>query len=380
MEDFSPSRIKWTKDACYTVAKECITLKEFSTKYPSACVRARKQGWIQDYTWLKKTIRRPHGYWKDFNKCYDIAKEYTSKKDFREKSPECYTASINYGFIKNFTWLRDQRIDLYNGKVDTIYVYEFLDKNSAYIGRTLSNRVKERDWEHIYIENDTVARFAKKYSIPVPEMKILEINLTLDESVVREGDWIEIYRKNGWNILNKIKAGGLGKIGKYKAKYTYEYCLSLAKQCKTLYEFRKLDKGVPYITAKEHKWTDEYTWLIRQTKENGYWTEETCKEAALQCKNRAEFGKKFSRAYYIANINNWLDEYTWLNYKSVKKNGYWTKEKCREAALKCNTRMEFRKKYISAYNSARKNNWLDSYTWFQNGYKLNAEKRKNENA
>lgn len=379
-DDLPLSRIKWTENACYTAAKECMTLKEFSTKYPGACAKAREQKWIQDYTWLKKTIRRPHGYWKDYDRCYNIAKQYTSKKDFREKSPECYTASVNYGFIKDFTWLRDQRIDLYNGKVDTIYAYEFSDKKSAYVGRTLSRRVRERDWEHIYIENDTVARFAKKHDIPVPKMKVLETDLTLDESVIKEGEWIETYRKNGWNILNRIKAGGLGRIGKCKAKYTYEYCLSLAKQCKTLYEFRNLENKVPYITACEKGWISEYTWLKRMMKENGYWTEDTCKEAALQCKNRAEFGKRFSRAYYIAYTNNWLDTYTWLNYKPVKKNGYWTEEKCREAALKCNTRTELRNNYNSAYSTALKNGWLNSYTWFQNGYKLNAEKRKKKNA
>ena len=378
--DSSSSRIKWTEDACHNAAKACITLKEFSTRYPSACVRARKQKWIQNYTWLIKVIRRPSKYWQNFDRCYDIAKCYTSKKDFREKSPECYTASVNYGFIKNFNWLKDERIDLYNGKIDTIYAYEFINEKSVYIGRTLSKRAKERDREHIYIEKDTVASFAKKCNIAVPKMKILETELTLDESVIKEGKWIETYREKGWNILNKIKAGGLGRMGKCKAKYTYEYCLLLAKQCKTLYEFRKIEGGIPYITARKHEWTDEYSWLTRQVKENGYWIEETCKEAALQCKTRAEFGKRFSRAYYIAYTNNWLDDYTWLNYKPVKKNGYWTEEKCREVALKCNTRIEFAKKYVSAYNNARKNGWIDSYDWFQNGYKLNIEKRKKKNA
>lgn len=378
--DSSFSRIKWTEDACYNAAKNCITLKEFSTKYPSACVRARKQKWIQNYTWLTKVIRRPSKYWQNFDRCYDIAKCYTSKKDFREKSPECYTASINYGFIKNFDWLKDSRIDLYNGKIDTIYAYEFVNEKSVYIGRTLSKRTKERDWEHIYIEKDTVARFAKKHNIPVPKMKILETDLTLDESVKKEGEWVEAYKAKGWNILNKIKTGGLGRIGKCKAKYTHEYCTKLAKQCNTLYEFRNLENKVPYITACKKGWISEYTWLKRMVKENGYWDKNTCKDAALQCKNRSELYKKFSRAYYIAYKNNWLDEYTWLNYKPVKKNGYWTKEKCKEAALECNTRMEFKKYNCSAYNAALKNGWIDSYDWFQNGYKLNAEKRKKKNA
>lgn len=374
----SSSREKWTEEACYNAAKECTTLKEFSTKYPSACNKSRQRNWIKDYTWLKKVIRQPRGYWKNFDRCCEIAKQYTCKKEFREKSPECYTASVNYDYIKDFTWLRDDRIDLYNGKVDTIYVYEFINENSAYIGRTLSKRVKERDWEHIYIERDSVAVFAKEHNTAVPKMKILETDLTLDESVRKEGEWVEAYKAKGWNILNKIKTGGLGRIGKCKAKYTYEYCTKLAKQCNTLYEFRNLENKVPYATACEKGWISEYTWLKRMTKENGYWNKDTCRDAALQCKNRKEFGRKFSRAYYIAYINNWLDEYTWLNYKPVKKNGYWTEEKCREAALKCKTRTEFKKYSSSAYSTALRKGWIDSYDWFQNGYKLNAEKRKKQ--
>ena len=44
---------------------------------------------------------------------------------------------------------------------------------------------------------------------------------------------------------------------------------------------------------------------------------------------------------------------------SRKPNGYWTKERCHEVALTCSTRNEFRKKFGSVYESARKNGCLD---------------------
>jgi predicted GIY-YIG superfamily endonuclease len=42
-----------------------------------------------------------------------------------------------------------------------------------------------------------------------------------------------------------------------------------------------------------------------------------------------------------------------------KPNGYWTKERCVEEALKYKKRSEFHKKSQGAYFSARKNGWLD---------------------
>lgn len=40
---------------------------------------------------------------------------------------------------------------------------------------------------------------------------------------------------------------------------------------------------------------------------------------------------------------------------------YLTKEKCRELALLCTSRKEFRKKYPGAYNNCQKNKWMDDF-------------------
>ena len=42
-----------------------------------------------------------------------------------------------------------------------------------------------------------------------------------------------------------------------------------------------------------------------------------------------------------------------------KPNGYWTKERCYELALQCNSRSEFKRKFITPYDNVRKNKWLD---------------------
>ena len=42
----------------------------------------------------------------------------------------------------------------------------------------------------------------------------------------------------------------------------------------------------------------------------------------------------------------------------------WTKDACYNAAKKCNTRGEYKRKYPSAYVKSRLKNWMDDYAWF----------------
>jgi hypothetical protein len=62
-----------------------------------------------------------------------------------------------------------------------------------------------------------------------------------------------------------------------------------------------------------------------------------------------------------AKRNKWLDNYTWFE----KKLGKWTYETCYEEAKKHKSKVEFRKKSGGAYNVALKKGWLSNYTWFE---------------
>lgn len=59
-----------------------------------------------------------------------------------------------------------------------------------------------------------------------------------------------------------------------------------------------------------------------------------------------------------------------------KPKGYWTKERVFEKAREYKTRSEFAKCSGSAYDAARKHNWLGEMTWFENGFILMWKKRK----
>jgi hypothetical protein len=64
-------------------------------------------------------------------------------------------------------------------------------------------------------------------------------------------------------------------------------------------------------------------------------------------------------AYNSSLKNKWIEEICLHMIQQIKPKNYWTKEKCIEEALKYNKRSHFWKNNLSAYYSARKNNWLD---------------------
>lgn len=157
-----------------------------------------------------------------------------------------------------------------------------------------------------------------------------------------------------------------------KAKYSWtkESCYNVAKQFSTKSEFAKKNP-VAYGVSLRNGWLCEFD-CFKQSKPNGYWTEEKCREVALKCKTRSELYRKYGSAYEYARKNKWLNDYTWFEcglQMSADRKRKWTEQTCREAALKCKTRTEFSKKYNAAYNWSRIKGWLNDYTWFINGYK-----------
>ena len=93
-------------------------------------------------------------------------------------------------------------------------------------------------------------------------------------------------------------------------------------------------------------------------KSKGYWTKEKCAEEALKYKTKNELYRNSSGAYMSMFNNNWLDELC-PHMKTKMPNGYWTKEKCAEEALKYDKKSEFQAKSGSAYCASRVGGWLN---------------------
>lgn len=88
------------------------------------------------------------------------------------------------------------------------------------------------------------------------------------------------------------------------------------------------------------------------------WTLEKCKSDALSYKTKIEWQKN-SLSYLAAQRRGWIDICCKHMSELRKPNGYWTKENCREVALKHNAKKEFIKYNATAYHISLKNNWCD---------------------
>lgn len=405
----------WTYERCFEEAKKYTIKARFERESPTACRVARKHRWLDDYTWLEKSKNNPSGYW-TYDRCQKEAEKYTVKEHFAKGSPKAYGAAVrnkwlddwfvnstnpngywNYencyneaqkyknksefqfgnnsaynsarkhGWLKDYVWLQDERFDLYRDKIDCVYSYEFVDQNAVYVGRTLIKAKKRRDRDHVF-QLDSVSAFAKENDIAVPEMKVLESNLTIKEGAEREGWWIEKYRSDGWIILNRTKAGSIGMLGKNHSKYTYEVCYEEAIKYKLRGDFAK---GSPsaYTVAWKNKWLDDYVWFENgvkvRTEKLIIWNYEKCYEEAQKYVTLKDFRINNNSAYSSACKNKWLDEYNWLKRQGKKRNTWSNYDNCYAEAKKYIRIKDFRKNSCGAWASAYKHGWIKDYTWFK---------------
>lgn len=82
--------------------------------------------------------------------------------------------------------------------------------------------------------------------------------------------------------------------------------------------------------------------------------------------SRTEFNRMSRRAYDSAKRNKWIDEMTWLDQQENTNHphGYWkNKENIMEEARKYSTKEEFKKGNLSAFFAAYKYGYIDDMDW-----------------
>ena len=171
---------KWNKETCEQEAHKYEYIFDFRIKSPGACNVAQRNGWLDEYVWLKKLPPRAMDY--DKNTKY-------------------------------------------------IYAYEFVEQNAVYVG--LTNSMIKRDWQHRNNQDSSVNRFAENNKREIPTPKKLEENVPIHESGKREKYWVSYYKKQGWIILNRAKTGEReSSIGiYYPIKWNKKAIREKAKEC-----------------------------------------------------------------------------------------------------------------------------------------------------
>lgn len=369
LEEFLPiKKHKLSYENCYNRAKKFQTIKDFCKQDHSAYQKALREGWITDFTWLSYS-QLPSGYW-TYETCYEEAKKYTTLSDYVKNAIGAYVKSVKNGWNKDYTWLKRAEISTKNEYV--IYMYENTEKKSVYVGLTkdLKRRHKQHhdgEKKHGVMVYDNVHKYFESIGEEVPEPIILQSDIYANEAQEYEQFYIEYFKDEGLNVINKAKGGSLGGGGKL---WTKETCHKEALKYKTKVEFRKNALGA-FVAAKKNGWIDDYTWLETTQKPSGYWIYERCYNEALKYQTLRDFIKNGGGAYGAAKRNGWLEDFKWLKRSDKTHKNYWTYERCKEEASKYNNKSEFRIKSINAYQATRKNGWL--YDFFQNEKKCSYE-------
>ena len=355
----------WNKEKCQELALQCETRTSFHKKYPTGYNTSNKNGWLNEICSHMIVTKKPKGYWTK-EKCHQEALKYKTKTEFRKYCCGAYRSSLYNNWLDVFShmnplhkpkgyWTKEKchqealkyktrtefknntssaySIAYNNGWLDEIcsqmeiignrytrciYVYEFKD-NHAYVGLTYN--LRKRNNSHLrkgcspvyqHIENG-----CKEYNLVQ-----LTDYIPVKDAQKLEKKYLNKYRKEEWDILNKATPGSIG--------------------------------GTYYI-----------------------WTYESVKEEALKYKSRVEFIKNASGAHDYAYTRNIMDDVCSHMEYIQKPAGYWTKEKCQKIALKYNKRSTFKNEGTNAYKAAIRKGWLDDICSHMIVY-FNANKTKNK--
>jgi hypothetical protein len=103
----------------------------------------------------------------------------------------------------------------------------------------------------------------------------------------------------------------------------------------------------------------DFLYICGMRKKRGYWTKERCHNEAKKYLTRNEFLKSCGSAHTRALKKGWLDEICSHMNSNSKPRGYWTKERCREEALKYSDKQVFTENNSSCISIIYKKGWAE---------------------
>ena len=293
----------WTYEKCKEVALECINISECLKKYGTATNLIYRNNWIELFDHFEE-LKKSNGYW-TYEKCKEVALECNIKGDFQKKYSTAYSI-----ILKNkWTELTIHMKNIGNKVKRLIYVYEF-DDNSCYVG--LTGNIKRRNRQHLGMEDNYISsvyeHILETNINPILIIKTDYINV--EDAILLEEKILLEYKENNWNILNKVKTGG---IGSNDVKWNKDKCREAASKCKNASHFGK-NCGGAYNYSSKYGWLDEF---FPNTSKNGYWNnEESCRKESKKYNNRSNFCQKNWSAYHYSSINGWIDEFFPKNHEA----------------------------------------------------------------
>lgn len=233
---------KWTKEKCQEESLKYKTKTDFLTHNCACYSAAYRNNWLDDICSHMIELRKPNNYWTK-DKCEEIAKKYNNKSIFLKENASVYEKSNKNGWLDDIC---SHMKVVGNRYKRCIYAYIFSDK-SVYIGLTYDIDVRNNQ----HLNRGTVYNHINKNN----NYELIKLTDYIDVNIakIKEGEYVEYYRNDGWKILNKVKTGNTGGS---TLKWTKEKCQKLILKCNTKSELKNINPSA-YNSSYNNGWLDE---------------------------------------------------------------------------------------------------------------------------
>jgi len=277
------------------------------------------------------------------------AKKFTSRNQFRQKSPGAANAADRLGIFDSacehmprgqFGWLFD------------VYVVVSEAKKQAYVG--LTRYLERRELSHFKHKNNVCrSRFVTKHS-DAKFIVLTKCVLNASDAVNAEKEAYYTYLKRGYEVLND--KGCLGRLGTIHEIHTQKNFKKRVDGFNgTIEDFYKSTERSCIQKAREQGWL-QYAYDHLPSKKVTF---EEVKALAAQCSKVSEFVKKHSRESDFARNRGWMpaitahmEHPTPLQRKASAKWG--TEEKIWAEVYKYSIFTNFIRKSNGAYKAIRR--------------------------
>lgn len=296
------------KEHCLEEAKKYRTRTEFAKNSGVAYDYARKNKWLDEcgfISWSQaasESITGKNLKWTK-EKCYQVAKECRCRSELQKRFKGAYKNALKNGWINEYTWFKTPLPKNPMEKEYVIYAYEDKPNMVVYVG--LSNNMRERHNGHKYSKKkDVLFKYCKSKGIKIMEPKIRMNSLTAIDAQYYENWYKKAYAADGWNILNIAPTGeGISSLGGGYRKFCDEDIINAANKYNSSSEFKEADPKM-WAMLFRHNLRNNVNWPRRRADK---WTLEICINEAKKYSSKNELRKNNYNCYQAAKKYKWLN-------------------------------------------------------------------------
>ena len=309
--------------------------------------------------------RKPPSYW-TYERCKEEVLKYKTKKEFNLNSRVASNVIYKNGWtVEMFDHFLNDNEQIVGKQYNNLTVLKYLGRlpfrNSTQSGKYVECKCKCGSISK-YLYNNIKNGHTK--SCGCFRYENTEKYLKNSESLRKHKLYYTYFyiRNQCYNVNHKNypKVGGMGiKVCDRWLEDGFNFFNDVGNRPSEKHRLIRIDTTKDF-EPNNVKWDDEclpYNFQKKPKKEKKgrtiIYTYERCKEEALKCESKWELGVKNSKVYNKIHKNKWIELFSHM------KKRYLTKEECHNEALKYKRRVDFQKQSKRFYSYSRYHGWLD---------------------